>query len=536
MLPLFLSQWVFDSAILDALPPIHVILSNGLILACGLLIIKIVQRAYLTPLRHIPGPFLSSFTNLPLIYHIARGQYHRYTQALHDRYGDVVRIGYNKVSVSNLVELKQILSTHSFRKGVGYKKIRVLPRSTFSTTNPGFNKTRRRQLGSTYSLSMIRTYENNILEHGAFSLIRSWDACLANGKRKGRSEALVNFYYGFHAIAFDIIGVLGFGKSFDILATGNTRIIDAVHKSLAIGILKGNLPFGDQLQWLFRDMAREREFMISTAQAAITERQSQKSGACKIDGKGCGLDILQHLVDARDPLTGELIDNESLVSEIVLMLIAGTDTSSNTLSWTMLCLLHCPEVYSKLKTQVRSTFDRDSVIRFDDVRSSLPYLVAVVTESMRLHTVVAGFLPRQVPAMGAELMDGRYYLPEGTEVGISLSACHHNKSIWTNPSKFDPERFMGPDREERMRDVLAFSAGVRICLGRYLALTEMYTVLANIILKYNFRLPDFETDCFEEPVGHKRYHSVSDIPDTAFFNCSPKYPQKDCWMVISPAS
>ncbi|KAJ1988786.1 hypothetical protein GGI25_005146 [Coemansia spiralis] len=519
------------------MPSIYAMVANGLIVIGIWLITKLVLRAYSTPLRHIPGPFFGTFSNFSLTYHLARGQYHRYTQGVHTKYGEVVRIGYNKVSVSNVAELKRILSTHNFRKGKGYEKIGFKPRNTFSTIDPELNKTRKKQFGNAYSLTSIRTYEDSILEHGVFSLIKSWDACFAKGKqRDGRPEALVNFYYGFHAVAFDIIGVLGFGRSFGIAATGNTRIIDAVNKTLAIGTIKGNLPFGNRLQWLFRGMANEPEFLQATARAAVAECKLQRPNSCNTNAKAQKPNILQHLVDACDPLTGEPIDDEALVSEVLLMLIAGTDTSSNGLSWTMLCLLHYPEIYSKLRNQVRSRFDKGSIIRCDDVKNQLPYLVAVVTESMRLHTTVAGILPRQMPAAGAELMNGKYHLPSGTEVCISLSACHRNGNIWANPSKFDPERFMGPDREERMRDVLAFSAGVRICLGRHLATAEMYTVLANIMLRYDFRLPDLETDCYEELAGCKRYKSVDDVPQRTFLNCSPKYPQKDCWAIISPAS
>ncbi|KAJ1797322.1 hypothetical protein LPJ59_003213, partial [Coemansia sp. RSA 2399] len=74
----------------------------------------------MTPLWKVPGPTINSFTNIPLKYHIVRGQYHAYALHLHTIYGEVVRVGYNQVSVSNLAELRRILSTHEFRKGESY--------------------------------------------------------------------------------------------------------------------------------------------------------------------------------------------------------------------------------------------------------------------------------------------------------------------------------------------------------------------------------------------------------------------------------
>ncbi|KAJ2512741.1 hypothetical protein H4217_006718 [Coemansia sp. RSA 1939] len=269
--------------------------------------------------------------------------------------------------------------------------MRTLPGTTFTTTNPSLNKIRRRQMGNSYSLPSVRLYEDKILDHGVLSLISLWDRQIATSPDQKKTR--VNFYYDFHGMAFDIIGVLGFGKN------------------------------------------------------------------------------------ARDPFTGKPIEEVALKAEVLLMVIAGTDTTSNTLTWIMLCLLRHPVVYQRLKSDIRAAFPSKSVtIRHDMARNTLPYLTAVIYEAMRLYPAVAGYIPRYVPQQGAHLMNGAYFLPQGTEVCISFFASHRNKDVWSSPTDFNPERFMGAGAEERLKDVLTFSSGVRICVGRHLAMAELYTI------------------------------------------------------------
>ncbi|KAJ2866258.1 hypothetical protein GGI22_001320, partial [Coemansia erecta] len=343
-------------------------------------------------------------------------------------------------------------------------------------------------MGNSYSLPSVRLYEDKVLEHGVLSLISLWDRQIASSFNK--ENALVNFHHGFHGMTYDIIGILGFGESFNILATGDTKIIDSVLKFAKLAALQSRVSFSKKLEPLLREWIDGRNYVLATIRDTIKKRKQE---VCVSDLKDDAkhVDLLQKLVNARDPFSGEPIDDESLIAEVSVLLIGGTDTISNTLTWTMLCLLNRPDVYERLKMEIRTSFpDKRTVIRSDDARSKLPYLTAVLYEVMRLHPAVGGYLSRAVPKEGAHLMNGEYFIPHGTEVFLSLFACHRNKDTWSNPTEFDPERFMGPGSEERIKDVLVFSSGVRICAGRHLAIVELYTALANLILRYDFRLPD----------------------------------------------
>ncbi|KAJ2402577.1 hypothetical protein GGI23_000616 [Coemansia sp. RSA 2559] len=489
----------------------------------------LIQRSFFTSLRKIPGPPLNTFSNIPLNYNVACGRYHKYVESLHAKYGEVVRVGYNQVSVSNLGELKRILSTHDFRKGQMYEDNGIIAVNSFSATDPATSNVKRRQIGNSYSLPSVRLYEDKVLEHGVLSLVRNWNTQLAVAMdgTQTKKKALVNFYYGFHGLAFDIIGVLGFGSSFGVVSTGDTTIIDQVRKTLNVGILQSTLPLGEYIHRLFRDMVNSRDALVANTMNTIKERQRENAAAKASGKKGTAhVDVLQRLVNAHDPLTGEKLDDESVKAEMLIMLAAGTDTTSNTLVWATMCLLHHPNIYKRLRSDVRAAFpDRSTVIRYDMAKSSLPFLTAFLYEVLRMYPAVCGYLPRRVPDSGACLM-GKYHVPHGTELSISISACHRNSNVWSDPQKFDPGRFMGPDAEDRIKDVLAFSTGVRVCIGRFLGLVELYTTMANLIHKYDFELPDHI---------RAKYSSTEEIPGSSFITLAPLDPKNDCWMHISSA-
>ncbi|KAJ2159151.1 hypothetical protein GGF46_003239 [Coemansia sp. RSA 552] len=497
-----------------------------------------LRRAILSSLQKVPGPWLNQVTSLPLQYHIFRGKYHEYAMLLHDQYGEVVRLGYNQVSVANVSELRRILATHRFCKGASYERGLFLPPSTFSTTDPELNKTRRRQLGPAYSMPAVRELEDTVIQHGVAALMRVWDQRIAEASsaREKRPVALVNYFYGFHSIAFDIIGELGFGRSFGLLESGDTRIVDALHKLLMFVIAKSVIPALGYAPWIAGDLDKGRKYVVTVATEAIAQRKRQSN-----QRHGAGADILQRLIDAHDPGTGKRIEDGELTAEIMLLLVAGTDTSSNTLAWTLMHLLHHPPVLDRLQRQIREAFpDPGRHILFDEARRELPYLTAVFYESMRLHPAVSGYLPRAVPAEGAELLN-RYRLPGGSIVCVSLGPCHRNPRTWPQPQRFDPERFMGPAGSERMKDVLAFGNGARMCAGRNLAWMELYTVLANLLRRYNFALPR------DAPYGpHRGPQGVQGsgceaaepqaIPGRTYTTFGPDCPRRNCLVEITPAN
>lgn len=156
-------------------------------------------------------------------------------------------------------------------------------------------------------------------------------------------------------------------------------------------------------------------------------------------------------------------------------------------------LLKNPEKYNRLVAELDAA-KLPHPIPYSSA-STLPYLEAVVRESMRLYPAVAMMLERIVPEGGLTLSDGRQ-LPAGTTVGINPWVIGHTSEIFGDDlESFIPERWLKGDNEDEdeykarfqaMKSAdLSFGAGNRICIGKNMAVVEMYKIIPTLLLKYN---------------------------------------------------
>lgn len=139
----------------------------------------------------------------------------------------------------------------------------------------------------------------------------------------------------------------------------------------------------------------------------------------------------------------------------------GSDTTSGVLTFVFYYLLTNKEAYNRLRAELDETFpDYDAPLN-REILMNLPYLSAVVEESLRLGTPFPG-LPRVTPEGGATLAGE--YIPEGTIVGVpAYSQAIHPENFWPEPEAFRPERWLpeglGPGSRVNKQAVLSFSWG-----------------------------------------------------------------------------
>ncbi|EGS19760.1 cytochrome P450 monooxygenase-like protein [Thermochaetoides thermophila DSM 1495] len=127
---------------------------------------------------------------------------------------------------------------------------------------------------------------------------------------------------------------------------------------------------------------------------------------------------------------------------------------------------------------------------------TLPFLDAVVTETLRLHAPLPGAQPRQTPDSGCRI--GQYALPGGVRVAAMPYMLHRNETIFPEPEKWDPERWLapvrGPDDEEQRRQMnrhfWAFSSGGRMCIGSNFALHEIKLTITAIYTNFKSYIVD----------------------------------------------
>lgn len=246
-------------------------------------------------------------------------------------------------------------------------------------------------------------------------------------------------------------------------------------------------------------MARDDRKFYQYASAVLGERI-----ALGDEGEGPRKDIMHYLLHARDPTTGTNFDRQQLNVESGLLIAAGAETTSLTLAAALFYLVRSPRVLNILTGEVRSVdlageVNEASTLKF----MSLPYLRAVIHESLRLSPPVPSILPREL-LPGGITIDGDW-IPAGTFVGVSAYAIHRNPAYFPEPDLFYPERWIVdndlpntsskadiPRRREAVsiarQAFFAFSQGSRACIGRQLAYYELHITLALLLCKFDIRL------------------------------------------------
>lgn len=199
-------------------------------------------------------------------------------------------------------------------------------------------------------------------------------------------------------------------------------------------------------------------------------------------GRGAS-DLLQMLLDATDPDNpGDRLSAKEIKDELVTFLLAGHETTSNALAWTMYLLSQNQPAEQALLDELRGTLG-DRLPQPEDMEK-LAYASRVVKEAMRLYPP-AFVLARRA---ARETTIGRYVVPRGSEVVVWLYFTHRDPRYYPDPESFRPERFEAEAEAARPKQsYLPFGAGPRACIGRAFAQAEATLLLACLYQRFTFR-------------------------------------------------
>ncbi|KAF2530878.1 hypothetical protein F2Q70_00030364 [Brassica cretica] len=197
-------------------------------------------------------------------------------------------------------------------------------------------------------------------------------------------------------------------------------------------------------------------------------------------------DFLDALLDLTVGDEAEL-DNNDIEHLLLDMFIAGTDTSSNTVEWAMAELLTNPKTMVKAQSQIQRIIGQNGFVQEPDI-SELPYIQAVVKETLRLHPAVPLLLPRKAET-DVEVFG--YLVPKDAQVLVNVWAIGRDPNVWENPTRFEPDRFLGEEIDVKGRDyeLTPFGAGRRICPGLPLAVKMVSLMLVSLLYSFDWKLP-----------------------------------------------
>ncbi|XP_013390967.1 cytochrome P450 2J6 [Lingula anatina] len=190
--------------------------------------------------------------------------------------------------------------------------------------------------------------------------------------------------------------------------------------------------------------------------------------------------------DGHDP---EVYTEWNVFRIIVDLYLAGTDTTANTLRWSLVHMVNHPDVQKRVQQEIDQVIGQDRVAKMED-KERMSFTEATILEVFRMSPVA----PFGVPHATSETTNlAGHTIPKGTMILGDLYRVLHDKNNFEDPYKFKPERWLDSDGKVIKSDkLIPFSMGPRICLGKGLAEMESFIFFTTLLQNFTFKVPEGE--------------------------------------------
>ncbi|KLO10727.1 cytochrome P450 [Schizopora paradoxa] len=446
------------------------------------------------PLAKFPGPRFLYTSKLLGAVLAKRGDGHLRIKKLHDEFGPIVRIGPNEISVVDVSALSPILGADGMPKGPMWDGRRP-PNGICNIEmlrDPVEHLRRRKVWNRAFTTNAVKDYEEVVVKRS----LQLLDA-LVSQSANGGSIDLTKWYSYF---TFDIMGDMLFGGGFEFIRDGDRHgIMDLMtHTVVALSMIQ-HLPWFvgiyEKLPITPAGLSKFREF----AMKCVKDRRAR--GAVTKD--------VFHYIMNEDGVDKVPLTLPEVLSDAGIAVVAGSDTTSSTMTVLFYYLLSNPSAYKRLREEINSAFPIHDGHPFDASKlSSLPYLNAVINEALRLQPPVPVYLQRAPQAGSGGRWVASQFIPEGTAVDVAPYALHRDPRYFSpHPDEFIPERWLKPteDTETKfttnMLAFIPFSMGPSNCVGKNLAMLEMRMVTALLVQQLDMKFGDgFNGEKWEENI------------------------------------
>lgn len=451
----------------------------------------------LHPLAHVPGPPLACCSSLWLTYHAWIGDEASTVDALHERYGPIVRTGPNSADISDGAALATIYTEKGgFGKAGFYANFDIDGhKSIFSETDLMQRAPRAKAVAALFSTSNLRQGQAII-----YKCVDRFVDRLAEGassEQKGRSLNILNLTRGLalDAVSSYLLGgsygaldepsvkkeeikavknELADGQNRDMSASGMVNCFVAVGRFWYLPVTAFKMLESFDAWWNAEDEVSKSFAMVDDFVAgAVTQAESALLRASTDNEKALGSGDTSHPTTS---YPARMLHAGFSVSEVRAqckdLIFAGTDSTGMNLATILFHLVRNPQCYSSLRQEIL-TADPS----FDDLQS-LPWLRGVVKEGLRLSMANPSRLPRVVPQQGWTFKET--FFPPGTVISCTPYSLHLNPTVFPDPLTFKPERWLEPT-EEMVRDAIPFGLGSRQCIARNLASVELFCAIEKVV-------------------------------------------------------
>ncbi|MBS2024343.1 MAG: cytochrome P450 [Deltaproteobacteria bacterium] len=296
-----------------------------------------------------------------------------------------------------------------------------------------------------------------------------------------KAEAPVDVVKDMTRLTLDTISLSGFDYSFHSFAQEELHpCLKALGRALQESIDEIARP--QAIAWMFGRkrtvFRRDVKMLFELVDRVVAERKLKPRETWPRD-------FLSMMLEEVDPKSGERLSDENIRYQILTFLVAGHETTSGMLSFALHQLSSNPALLARVRAEVEQKLGKREPTRADVLQLSL--IMRILSETLRLWPTVPvlGLAP-----LKDELLDGRWEVPAGKPLGLFVTAVHRDPTVWLEPDKFDPDRFLPEVARQRPgASYKPFGNGKRSCIGRMFALIEAALALALIVREFDFEAP-----------------------------------------------
>ncbi|GAD97031.1 putative P450 monooxygenase [Paecilomyces variotii No. 5] len=447
-------------------------------------------------LRNIPGPFLASFTPFDRLWTAISGHAFLFHLDYHRKYGPLVRLGPNHVSIADSQYIPLVYGIASkFYKSEFYSVFDVntdkgpVP-TTFSIRNEAAHTVLKRPVAHAYAMSSLLE-----LEPMADECCRIFEEKLDAMQDKPFDLGVWLQWY-----AFDVISSITFSNRFDFMKNEEdvAGIISAIEGRLIYNSVIGQVP--SLHPWLLGNPLVARIATVIPGIARLASARYLSSFSKKQLDRYRSADpssfkYRDMLARFKRTVNDNVVMTDSeLLSHATGNILAGSDTTAISLRSLFYYLNKHPRCMKKVVEEIDEADSKGELSPFVTFAEGnrLKYFQACMKEALRMHPAVGLLLERVVPEGGANF--GNVYLPAGTVVGMNPWVLGYDKKVYgEDVDVYRPERWLEADRETYKlmdRNYFAFGSGARTCLGKNVSLMEMSKLVPQLVRDYTFELAD----------------------------------------------
>ncbi|KAK3306016.1 cytochrome P450 [Chaetomium strumarium] len=481
------------------------------LLLCAIVLYSARTLLRLYRLRKFRGPWATAFSSIPHRIATYKGESHSWYREVSEQYGPIARVGPTSLITSDPDVWMHINTKLGYKRSDWYFKANRMEHNrdnVFTQTNTKLHDERRKQIAPGYSgrenLELESSIDTYVLEF--LRLLRTKYLSTPSPSSSSSSRIIpVDIAKKIPFFTLDVISAVSFGRAFGMLRADAD--IDHYARDSEQGLRLGNTLMALGLSGLVKGSSVLGRWWLGP-------KPTDKSGFGAMQG-ACFRYVDDRVRNARegkdkrrDMLASFIrhgLEGDELRSEVLLQLIAGSDTTAGALRGILLYVMAHKRVYVRLQEEIDAAVregkvvldgsgEDDGVISFAAAKQ-LPYLQAVIREGLRVWPPVRNILPKDVPPGGDTVMvKGKpVSLPGGVDIGVSALAMHRDKALYgEDVDMFRPERWFEPD-PERLADMtrvnnLTFGHGRWECLGKNVAQMEINKILFELFRHFDLAI------------------------------------------------